>query len=133
MKKKILDLVEHILVAVGIGAIVSTVCMFVLQPEPVAHDVLKQTSAWLVASALFGILSKIYDCEALPLPAAIGIHMGGCLTITLATCWLLGYAELGGNFFFAILPVFLVIYGVISGLVFWADHKSAEEVNQNLK
>ena len=69
----------------------------------------------------------------LPLPAAIGIHMGGCLTITLATCWLLGYAELGGNFFFAILPVFLVIYGVISGLVFWADHKSAEEVNQNLK
>ena len=133
MKKKIIDFAEHILVAVGIGAIVSTICMYAANSSPLVQETLKNTGAWLIASALFGIFSKIYDCEELPLPAAIGIHMGGCLVVTLVTCWLLGYAEFGGNFFLAIVPLFLVIYAVIAGLLFWADHKSAREVNERLK
>lgn len=133
MKKKFVDVLMHILVAVGIGAIVSTICMYCLNPDPVVHETLKNTGAWLVASALFGVLSKIYDSDALPLPLAMAIHMGGCLVITLVTCWLLGYAELGGNFFLAVVPLFFVIYVVISMLVFWADHKSAREVNEKLK
>ena len=133
MKKKFIDILSHILVAVGIGAIVSTVCMYCLNPDPVVRETLKNTAAWLVASALFGLLSKIYDSDALPMPLAMALHMGGCLVITLATCWLLGYAEFGGNFFLAIVPLFFVIYALISVLIFWADHKSAREVNEKLK
>ena len=133
MKKKFLDFVEHVLVAIGIGAIVSTLCMLAFNSNPVVQETLKNTGAWLIASALFGVLSKIYDSDALPLPLTVAIHMGGCLAVTLVTCWLLGYAELGGNFFLAVVPLFFVIYVVISMLVFWADHKSAREVNEKLK
>ena len=133
MKKKIIDLCSKVIGAVGIGAIVSTLCLLAFNPDPVVQETLKNTGAWLIASALYGLLAEIYEWEILPLPAAIGIHMGGCLAITLVTCWLLGYAELGGNFFLAIVPVFLVIYAVIFAVIFWADHKSAREVNEKLK
>ena len=133
MKKKFVDFVTYILVAVGIGAIISTVCMFLLNSDLAVRDTLEQTGAWLIASALFGVISKIYDCDILPLPLAMAIHMGCCLLITLTTCWLLGYAELGGNFFLAIIPIFVVIYVLIAGFVFWADYKNAKEVNERLK
>ena len=133
MKKKFVDLAVQILVAVGIGAIVSTICMYFANSDPIVRETLKNTAAWLVASALFGLISKIYDKDSMSLPVAMAIHMGGCLIITLATCWLLGYASFGGNFFLAIVPVFLLIYAVIAGFCFWADHKSAEEVNRKLK
>lgn len=133
MKEKVLDILKGILISVGIGAIVSTICMYSANPDPVVRETLKNTGAWLIASALYGLLSRVYDRDGLSLPAAMAIHMGGCLAITLATCWLLGYAELGGNFFLAVVPLFFVIYVVISMLVFWADHKSAREVNEKLK
>lgn len=133
MKEKFLDLLRGVLVSVGIGAIVSTICMLAANPDPVVQETLKNTGAWLIASALYGLLSRIYDKESLSLPLAMAIHMGGCLVITLATCWLLGYGELGGNFFLAIVPVFVVIYIVIFSVIFWAEHKDARKMNEKLK
>lgn len=133
MKQKMLNVVKHVIFAVGIGAIVSTACMLCLNSDPVAREILCNTAAWLVASALYGLISLIYDTDLLPLPALIAIHAGGCLAVTLVTCWLLGYTNLGGNFFLAIIPLFFVIYVVISVLVFWSEHKSAQEVNRRLK
>ena len=133
MKQKIINVVMHVIVAVGIGAIISTICMLCFNSDPVVRETLLNVAAWLVASALYGLISLIYDTDFLPLPALIAIHAGGCLAITLVTCWLLGYASLGGNFFLAIIPLFFVIYVVISVLVFWSEHKSAQEVNRRLK
>lgn len=133
MKQKMIHVVKHVVFAVGIGAIISTACMLCFNSNPVVRATLCNTAAWLVASALYGLISLIYDTDVLPLPALIAIHAGGCLAVTLVTCWLLGYASLGGNFFLAIIPLFLVVYAVISVLVFWFEHKSAQEVNRKLK
>ena len=133
MKEKVLDILKGILISVGIGAIVSTICMYSANPDPFVRETLKNTGAWLIASALYGLLSRVYDRDGLSLPAAMAIHMGGCLAITLATCWLLGYAEFGGNFFLAIVPVFLVIYLVIFAVIYGAESKGAREVNQKLR
>ena len=98
---------ESIVAGMGIGFPVTLLCMTLIGGM---NEVIAEFMVWLVASALYGLLSRIYDKESLSLPLAMAIHMGGCLVITLATCWLLGYAEFGGNFFLAIGPVFLVIY-----------------------
>ena len=133
MKQILKNAAGHIIVAVGIGAIISTACMLCMNSDPVVRETLRNTAAWLVASAFYGLISLIYDTDVLPLPALIAIHAGGCLAVTLVTCWLLGYASLGGNFFLAIIPLFLVVYAAVAVLVFWFEHKSAQEVNRKLK
>ncbi len=109
MFKKVL---EHTGTGLAIGAVASTACLALLRG---LDGTLIQIIAWLAASVLFGLVSLIYDIEALPLPLALGLHALLCLGIALGTCYLLGYASLfGPGFALMMLPVFLLVYLAIS-------------------
>ena len=113
MFKKVL---EHVGVGLAIGAVASTACMALLGG---LDGTLIQVMAWLAASALMGIVSLIYDIEALSLPLAIGLHAALCFGISLGTGYLLGYGEyFGPRFALLMLPCFLLIYLVVS-LCIW--------------
>lgn len=113
MFKKIL---EHVGVGLAVGAVASTACMALLGG---LDGTLVQVMAWLAASALMGIVSLIYDIEALPLPLTIGLHAALCFGISLGTAYLLGYGEyFGHRFVLLMIPCFLLIYLVVS-LCIW--------------
>ncbi len=112
MFKKVL---EHVGVGLAIGSVISTACIALLGG---LDGTLIQVMAWLAASALIGIVSLIYDIEALSLPLAIGLHALLCLGVSLGTGYFLGYGEGVGPLFRMLLPVFIIIYLAI-GLGVW--------------
>ena len=79
MLKKVFS---HVGVSLAIGWAVTTVCMWSFgawQADGMA--VMRMYTVWLFASALYGLISLVYDTE-LPLPLAIAIHFIGCAAIT---------------------------------------------------
>lgn len=133
MKKKLVYIGGHVLNGVGIGAIIATACMLLWNDDPVVRATLLNVAAWLAASALYGLVSLIYDADWLPMPALSIVHMACCLGITLFTAWRLGYiAALGGRVWVIVL-MFAAIYAAVGLLVLWAEHKNAKELNQKLK
>lgn len=100
---------NSILIGIGIGTIVFTACWWGFAG---ANPVIIEYTRWIIASALYGLLSLLFDYMGSLLKATV-IHFLGCASITLITGSLSGYAN---NFFELaknMLPIFLVIYVVI--------------------
>lgn len=114
-------LVIHIGVGLAVGSVISTACMALMGA---LDGTLVQVMAWLGASALYGVVSMIYDIESIPLPFAIGLHAALCFGITLGTSYLLGYEEYFGPWFaLQLLPVFIIIYLAVSlGIWLYGRH-----------
>ena len=120
----------HIAVGLGIGSVVSTVGIALMEG---VDGTLFQVFAWLFASALYGAVSLIYDTDFWPLPLQIAVHLALCLFITLITAWKLGYAEHFGILALRIMPSFLIIYFAVSVILFAADHRRARQINEKLR
>lgn len=117
MFKKVLN---HIGVGLAVGSVVSCACLALMAG---VDGTLAQVLAWLGASALYGLISLIYDAEAIPLPLAIGLHVLLCLAVTLGTGLLLGYHTLFGSQFWLMIPMFAVIYvGISVGIWLYGRH-----------
>lgn len=127
MKKGIMS---NALVGMGIGFPVMVGCMILFGGF---NAVTKELLVWLVASALYGILSGVMFSwhEELPLPAALGLHCLGCLTITVTAAVLCGYIT-GLSSAVAVLIPFVVIYGAIYGGCVWAMKRNEKQINQAL-
>lgn len=112
MLKKVLT---HVGVGLAIGSVTSTVFLALMGG---LDETLVQVLAWLGASALFGLISLIYDIESLALPLAIGLHAALCFGVAMGTGYLLGYGERFGPMLIMMLPVFIIVYLAI-GLGIW--------------
>ncbi|MEA5059433.1 MAG: DUF3021 domain-containing protein [Candidatus Pelethousia sp.] len=122
--------VIHIGVGLAIGSVVSTICLALMGG---VNSTLMQVMAWLAASALCGVASMIYDIESLPLPLMIGLHAVLCFGIALATGSLLGYGEHFGSRLLLMLPIFIVIYLIISLGAWLYGRYCAKTTNERLE
>ena len=126
---KIKNIVLALISGIGIGMPITILCMTLIGGF---GPVVKEFLVWLVASALFGVLSLIFNSNKMNLILSTVIHCVGCLGITCAACTINGYSN---NFFemlLAILPVFVVVYVVIYTAALISNKMEAKKLTETL-
>lgn len=94
---------------------------------------LRDTTAWLAASALYGILALIYEADEWKLPVRVGLHALLCGLISLAVGRFLGYGNSLWELFLGMAPLFVLIYGLIWGAMYMADRRKVRKLNEKLQ
>ncbi len=131
MAKKI---TQHIMVGLSIGFVCTTVCLWIFGAyEATGIAVMRQFTTWLMASALYGLISLIYD-TSIPLPASLSIHFIGCAAITFIASIISGIMEFMPwyEWFIHVLPVFVLIYIVIGAVTTITTRCQAKKINKKL-
>ncbi|MBQ8236925.1 MAG: DUF3021 domain-containing protein [Oscillospiraceae bacterium] len=125
-------LIQSALTGMGIGFPVTLVCMASIGGF---NGVIQEFAVWMVASALFGILSGVlfYSKHDLAFPAALGLHLVGCFAVTVIACAIIGYGNDLLELIISILPGFLTIYAVIYGVCFAIMKHHEKQINEALR
>ena len=128
MKK---NYVLNAIIGMGFGFPVTLLCMTLFGGF---HGVIRELLIWMIASALYGILSGIlFDRKNdLPLIAVVGIHFLGCTAITMGAALLCGYVAAVKDVLPVMIPA-VVIYAVIYGICFLLMKQNEKKINQVLK
>lgn len=128
MKK---NYVLNAIIGMGFGFPVTLLCMALFGGF---NGVIRELLIWMIASALYGILSGVlFDRKNdLPLIAVVGIHFLGCTVITMGAALLNGYVSNIGDVLPVLIPA-VVIYAVIYGICFLLMKHNEKQINQALK
>lgn len=132
MKKKVM---EHAIVGLGIGFVITTICLWIFRlNEATGAEVMREFTVWLVASALYGLISLIYDSN-MPLPLSCVIHFVSCAVVTFAASCLsgiMGYFAAWYEWFIYVLPVFVLIYCIIGAGVVIVERCQTKKMNEKI-
>ena len=128
MKKRY---VLNAITGMGFGFPVTLLCMAMFGGF---NEVVREFLVWLVASALYGILSGVlFDKENdIPQIAVIGFHFVGCTVITMGAALLNGYVTSIADVLPILIPA-IVIYAVICGICFLLNKQTEKEINKTLQ
>lgn len=125
---------QHIMVGLAIGFVCTTVCLWIFGGyETTGMAVMRQFTTWLCASALYGLISIIFD-TSIPLPASLSVHFIGCAAITFIASIVSGIMEvmLWYEWFIHVLPMFVFIYIVIWAVIAITTRYEAKKINKKL-
>ena len=127
MKKYVLNAI----IGMGFGFPITLLCMTLIGGY---NAVVQEFLVWMVASALYGLLSTVMDGKKLdmPLPVSIGLHALGCIAITMGAALLCGYIHSIAD----VLPILIpasAIYVVICIVCFLLMKQNEKQVNKALE
>lgn len=127
MKKYVMNAI----VGMGFGFPITLLSMILIGGYNV---VMKEFLVWMVASALYGVLSTVMDEKKfdMPLPVSVGLHFFGCVAITMAAALFCGYISALTD----VLPVLVpatVIYFVVYFICFLLMKQNEKAVNKALE
>ncbi|MCI9625281.1 MAG: DUF3021 domain-containing protein [Clostridia bacterium] len=132
MKKKVM---EHVIVGLGIGFVVTTVCLWIFKlNEATGAEVMREFTVWLIASALYGLISLIYDSN-MSLPLSCAIHFIACALVTFiasVASGIIDYFAHWYEWFIYVLPVFVLIYLVIGTGMTIVARCQAKKINEKI-
>lgn len=126
---KIKNLVLALISGIGIGMPITILCMALIGGW---NSIIKEFLVWIVASALFGILSLIFNSNKMNLILSTVIHCVGCLAVTCGACTIIGYSDNFFDILLFVLPVFAVVYAVIYGITIINAKKEAKKITETL-
>ena len=120
-----------IIVGMGFGFPATLLCMLLIGGF---NPMLKEFLVWMVASALYGLVSVLVfnSKKEMALPLAMVLHCAGCLIITVVAVFVCGYAESILSFLLSVLPVFVIVYAVITGVCFLMMKIEEKRINEKL-
>ena len=127
MKKYILSGI----IGMGFGFPSTLLCMTLIGGF---NPVIKELLVWMVASALYGLLTVAMFSKKLemPMPVSFGLHFAGIVAITLGAALICGYV----TSFVDVLPVLIpmvVIYVLVCILCFLLMKKDEKQINEALE
>lgn len=122
----------NLIIGMGFGFPITLLCMILMSGY---SEVIREFLVWMVASALYGLLSGVFfdHKNNLPLPVAIILHCLGCMTITAGGVAICGYGSSFLSALLRILPVFAVIYVVVYIIAFFLMKNDEKQINQALE
>lgn len=128
MKKRF---VLNAITGMGFGFPVTLLCMVMFGGF---NEAIQELLVWMIASALYGILSGIlFDKENdLPQIAVIAIHFVGCAAITMGAALLNGYVSSITDVLSILIPA-VVIYAAICGICALINKQIEKRINKALK
>lgn len=127
MKKYVLSAI----IGMGFGFPITLLCMALIGGY---NAVVQEFLVWMVASALYGVLSTImYETKFdLPLPVSIGLHFFGCVVITMGAALLCGYVSSIADVLPILIPA-VIIYAVVCLICFLLMKQNEKAVNKALE
>ena len=127
MKKYVLNAI----IGMGFGFPITLLCMVLIGGY---NAVVQEFLVWMVASALYGVLSTVMDSKKfdIPLLVSIGLHALGCIVITMGAALLCGYINSIADVL-TILIAALVIYTVVCLICFLLMKQNEKQINNALE
>lgn len=128
-------IIEHIITGLGLGFVITTICLWAFGVyEANGITVMRQYTTWLVASALYGLISLIYDSDV-KFPLSLAIHFGSCAAVTFVASFVSGLFEFMRlyEWFIYVLPVFCIIYAVTGAVVTLVAKCQIKKINDKVK
>ena len=127
MKKYVLNAI----IGMGFGFPITLLCMVLIGGY---NAVVQEFLVWMVASALYGVLSTVMDSKKfdIPLLVSIGLHALGCIVITMGAALLCGYINSIVDVL-TILIAALVIYTVVCLICFLLMKQNEKQINNALE
>ena len=98
------------------------------------NAVVQEFLVWMVASALYGLLSVgIAGIKMeMPLPLSIGLHFFGCTAITVGAALLNGYIRSVADVLPVLIPA-IVIYAVVCLIFYLLMKQNEKKINKALE
>ena len=127
MKKYVLNAI----IGMGFGFPITLLCMALIGGY---NAVVQEFLVWMVASALYGVLSTVMDSTKfdMPLPVSIGLHFFGCVAITMGAAFLNGYVKSIADVVPILIPA-IVIYAVVCSVCFLLMKQNEKQINKALE
>lgn len=127
MKKYALSAV----IGMGIGFPITLLCMAVIGGW---NAVVQEFLVWMVASALYGLLSTAMDSRKfdMSLPVSIGLHFFGCVAITMGAALLNGYICSITDVLPVLIPA-VIIYVAVCLICFLLMKQNEKQINKALE
>lgn len=127
MKKYVLNAI----IGMGFGFPITLLCMSLIGGY---NEVVREFFVWMVASALYGLLSTVMDSKKfdMPLPVSIGVHFFGCVAITLGAALLCGYIRSVADVLPILIPS-IIIYVVVCFVCFLLMKQNEKKINKELE
>lgn len=127
MKKYVLNAI----IGMGFGFPITLLCMSLIGGY---NEVVREFFVWMVASALYGLLSTVMDSKKfdMPLPVSIGVHFFGCVAITLGAALLCGYIRSIADVLPILIPS-IIIYVVVCFVCFLLMKQNEKKINKELE
>lgn len=127
MKKYVLNAI----IGMGFGFPITLLCMSLIGGY---NEVVREFLVWMVASALYGLLSTVMDSKKfdMPLPVSIGVHFFGCVAITLGAALLCGYIRSVADVLPILIPS-IIIYVVVCFICFLLMKQNEKQINKELE
>lgn len=127
MKKYIMSAI----IGMGFGFPITLLCMALIGGY---NTVVQEFLIWMVASALYGLLSVAMDSKKfdLPLPVSLGLHFFGCIVITMGAALLCGYVTSWADVLPIVIPS-IAIYVVVCFICFLLMKKDEKQINKALQ
>lgn len=116
--------IKYIFAGLGFGFIATTICIIAFIGM---NSITAQLLAWLIASALYGLSSIIFESKKLSLPISTAIHFVICLGITLVNVYLF-YLEA----MVPVIVVFVIIYFINYLIQFMIYKNEIKKLNKKL-
>lgn len=119
------------IIGMGLGFPITLLCMVIGGGY---NEVLKDLIVWMVASALYGLLSSaVFNRQTdLPLWSSIGLHAAGCLVITVAAALLCGYIASFSDVLAVVISA-TIIYLLVYSICVLMMKQNEKQVNKALK
>jgi hypothetical protein len=127
MKKYVLNAI----IGMGFGFPITLLCMSLIGGY---NEVVREFLVWMVASALYGLLSTVMDSKKfdMPLPVSIGVHFFGCVAITMGAALLCGYIRSVADVLPILIPS-IIIYVVVCFVCFLLMKQNEKKINKELE
>ena len=125
------EYVLNAIIGMDFGFPITLLCMSLIGGY---NEVVREFLVWMVASALYGLLSTVMDSKKfdMPLPVSIGVHFFGCVAITLGAALLCGYIGSVADVLPILIPAIL-IYVVVCFICFLLMKQNEKQINKELE
>lgn len=132
MKRQNNSLIDYALTGLGFGFPITVLCMLLIGGF---NSAVAEFLTWMAASALFGIISGIFNSEKceLKLPVALALHCLLCLTVATGAGAICGYADSFLELLKGILPVFVTVYVLVYAVCILMMKREEKKINEALK
>ncbi|MDO4174770.1 MAG: DUF3021 family protein [Eubacteriales bacterium] len=121
----------YMMIGIAFGAIAVTFSLYV---NLGMNDILKEIIVWLVAAAVIGLISVIYENDHLTHLMATIIHAPITCIVALLCGWILDYGDGSVSLLLMrMLPSIIIIYVVIHLILFIFRRITLRKINNHLK
>lgn len=124
-------ILAYMMVGIAFGAIAITIALYMNYGMT---DFLKEIIVWLIAAAILGLVSMVYEIDHFNDITATLVHAPVTCIVALISGWILDYGDGSVSLLLMrMLPTIIILYIIIHFILFLIRRISLRNINNHLK